>query len=74
MFTLNVEELPLVPKQFPILNELYEGLNTEFKRPSFFISNVKLNSLVNHIDQQVNNLDYTLKMILKNTSILLRSI
>ena len=46
----NVEELPLNPKQFPILNELYEGLNTEFKRPSFFISNVKLNGLVNHID------------------------
>ena len=46
----NVEELPLSPKQFPILNELYEGLNTEFKRPSFFISNVKPGGLVNHID------------------------
>ena len=46
----NVEELPLNPKQFPILNELYEGLNTEFKRPSFFISNVKPGGLVNHID------------------------
>ena len=46
----NVEELPLDPKQFPILNELYEGLNTEFKRPSFFISNVKPGGLVNHID------------------------
>ena len=46
----NVEELPLDPKQFPILNELYEGLNAEFKRPSFFISNVKPGGLVNHID------------------------
>ncbi len=46
----NVEELPLDPKQFPILNELYEGLNAEFKSPSFFISNVKPGGLVNHID------------------------
>ena len=37
----NIEELPLKPEQFPILNELYEGLNAEFKRPSFFLSNVK---------------------------------
>ena len=64
----NVEELPLDPKQFPILNELYEGLNTEFKRPSFFISNVKPGGLVNHIDHNKwGNLGIPLKGDFKNT-------
>ena len=47
-----VEELPLSVDQFPILNELYEGLNAEFKRKSFFISSVKPGGLVNHIDHR----------------------
>ena len=64
----NVEELPLNPKQFPILNELYEGLNTEFKRPSFFISNVKPGGLVNHIDHNKwGNLGIPLKGDFENT-------
>ena len=64
----NVEELPLSPKQFPILNELYEGLNTEFKRPSFFISNVKPGGLVNHIDHNKwGNLGIPLKGDFENT-------
>jgi hypothetical protein len=48
----NVEELPLSVEQFPILNELYEGFNAEFKRPSFFLSSVKPGGLVNHIDHR----------------------
>ena len=48
----NVEELPLSTEQFPILNELYEGFNAEFKRPSFFLSSVKPGGLVNHIDHR----------------------
>ena len=64
----NVEELPLSPKQFPILNELYEGLNAEFKRPSFFISNVKPGGLVNHIDHNKwGNLGIPLKGDFENT-------
>ena len=64
----NVEELPLSPKQFPILNGLYEGLNAEFKRPSFFISNVKPGGLVNHIDHNKwGNLGIPLKGDFENT-------
>jgi hypothetical protein len=48
----NVEELPLSIDKFPILNELHEGLNAEFKRKSFFISSVKPGGLVNHIDHR----------------------
>jgi|TARA_R110000737_G_scaffold349320_2_gene385223 hypothetical protein len=48
----NVEELPLSVEDFPILNELYNGLNAEFKRPSFFLSSVKPGGLVNHIDHR----------------------
>lgn len=48
----NIEELPLSCEDFPILNELYEGLNTEFKRKSFFLSSVKPGGLVNHIDHR----------------------
>lgn len=48
----NVEELSLDVNQFPILQELYNGLNAEFKRPSFFLSSVKPGGLVNHIDHR----------------------
>lgn len=48
----NVEELPLSAIDFPILHELYNGLNAEFKRPSFFLSSVKPGGLVNHIDHR----------------------
>lgn len=48
----NVEELPLSVDQFPILGELYDGFNAEFKRPSFFLSSVKPGGLVNHIDHR----------------------
>lgn len=48
----NIEELPLPFDQFPILNELYQGLNAEFKRKSFFLSSVKPGGLVNHIDHR----------------------
>lgn len=48
----NVEELPLSVDQFPILSELYNGFNAEFKRPSFFLSSVKPGGLVNHIDHR----------------------
>lgn len=48
----NVDELPLDASEFPILNELYEGLNAEFKRNSFFLSSVKPGGLVNHIDHR----------------------
>ena len=48
----NVEELPLDVDMFPILQELYYGLNAEFKRPSFFLSSVKPGGLVNHIDHR----------------------
>ena len=48
----NVEELPLSVEQFPILEEIYEGFNAEFKRPGFFLSSVKPGGLVNHIDHR----------------------
>jgi len=48
----NVEELPLSTEDFPILKEIYLGLNAEFKRPSFFLSSVKPGGLVNHIDHR----------------------
>ena len=48
----NVKELPLSSNEFPILNELYTGLNAEFKRKSFFISSVQAGGLVNHIDHR----------------------
>lgn len=48
----NVEELPLNVDQFPILQELHEGLNAEFKRFSFFLSSVKPGGLANHIDHR----------------------
>jgi len=48
----NVEELPLDVKDFSILEEIYEGFNAEFKRPSFFLSSVKPGGLVNHIDHR----------------------
>ena len=48
----NVEEMPLSVDDFPILKELYLGLNAEFKRPSFFLSSVKPGGLVNHIDHR----------------------
>ena len=48
----NIDELPLDTSEFPILNELYEGLNAEFKRKSFFLSSVKPGGLVNHIDHR----------------------
>lgn len=51
-FLWNVEELPLSATDFPILNELYDGFNAEFKRKSFFISSVKNGGLVNHIDHR----------------------
>lgn len=48
----NVDELPLSATDFPILNEIYEGLNAEFKRKSFFLSSVRPGGLVNHIDHR----------------------
>jgi hypothetical protein len=48
----NVEELPLSETDFPILAELYQGVNAEFKRKSFFLSSVKPGGLVNHIDHR----------------------
>lgn len=48
----NVEELPLSVSDFPILNEIYDGFNAEFKRKSFFLSSVKPGGLVNHIDHR----------------------
>jgi hypothetical protein len=48
----NVQELPLSANDFPILNEIYEGFNADFKRKSFFISSVKPGGLVNHIDHR----------------------
>jgi hypothetical protein len=48
----NIEELPLYYEKFPIIKELYEGLNAEFKRPSFFLSSVNPGGLVNHIDHR----------------------
>lgn len=48
----NVDELSLSTVDFPILNELYEGFNAEFKRKSFFLSSVRPGGLVNHIDHR----------------------
>ncbi len=48
----NVQELSISIEQFPILDEIYQGLNAEFKRPSFFLSSVKPGGLVNHIDHR----------------------
>lgn len=48
----NVEELALSTEDFPILNEIYQGFNAEFKRKSFFLSSVKPGGLVNHIDHR----------------------
>jgi hypothetical protein len=48
----NVRELPLSFEDFPILNELYEGLNAEFKRKHAYISWVQPGGLVNHIDHR----------------------
>lgn len=51
-FKWNVEELPLSVNEFPILAEIAQGLQNEFKRPSFFLSRVLPGGLVNHIDHR----------------------
>lgn len=48
----NVRELPLSVDEFPILREIFDGLQCEFKRPSFFVSQVLPGGLVNHIDHR----------------------
>lgn len=48
----NVEELPLSLKTFPILEEISEGLQNEFKRPSFYLSRILPGGLVNHTDHR----------------------
>lgn len=63
-----VEELSLSEKDFPILNEIFEGLNAEFKRKSFFLSSVLEGGLVNHIDHRKwGNLAFPLKGSFSNT-------
>lgn len=48
----NVNELPLNYKNFPILEEIYNAVNFEFKKPKFYISSVPAGGLNNHIDHQ----------------------
>ncbi len=46
----NVRELVLDFEEFPILDELLQGLNTEFKRKHAYLSWVQPGGLLNHID------------------------
>jgi hypothetical protein len=48
----SVEELPLDYSSFPILKEIFESIDLEFKRPSFFLSRVPSVGLANHIDHR----------------------
>ena len=48
----NVNELDLSVDQFPILQEIFDGLQLEFKRPRFYVSSVPAGGLSNHIDHQ----------------------
>ncbi len=48
----NIEELPLEYSSFSVLKEIYEALNLNFKRPSFFLSRVPLSGLGNHVDHR----------------------
>jgi hypothetical protein len=48
----NVKELPVHPSEFPILKEIETGLQAEFKRTSFFVSQVLPGGLANHVDNR----------------------
>lgn len=48
----NVNELSLEYDQFPILQEIYDAVELEFKKPRFYISSVPAGGLPNHIDHQ----------------------
>lgn len=48
----NVRELDVFESGFPILEEIFQGLNFQFGRRSWFISSVEPGGLVNHIDQR----------------------
>ncbi len=66
----NIREMPLDYKSFPILEEIYESLKAEFKRPSFFLSHVPPGGLVNHVDHRKwGNLAFPLDGPFDNTPI-----
>ena len=48
----NVNELNVSTVDFPILEELYNATNFEFKKRRFYISSVPAGGLTNHIDHQ----------------------
>lgn len=48
----NIYELPLEMKDFPVLEEIYNAVNFDFKKPRFYISSVPAGGLPNHIDHQ----------------------
>lgn len=48
----NINELNLSTSDFPILNEIYNAVNIEFKKPRFYLSSVPAGGLTNHIDHQ----------------------
>lgn len=51
-FQWNVEELPIPYERFPILAEIFDNLQLEFKRKSFYLSKVLPGGLQNHIDHR----------------------
>lgn len=51
-FQWNVEELPIPYEKFPVLQEIFEALNLEFKRKSFYLSRVLPGGLQNHMDHR----------------------